>query len=89
MQSAEWVSPMNSYLSNQGFPSLFVSTLHYNTLLFSSQLLDLDEVPMTSRRERRAAAGAHVTVPFLNRVKVLESRNAQDRTLAQKSFRCL
>ena len=57
--------------SPTNFPSPFVCALHYNTLLFSSQLLDLDEVPMTSRRKRRAAAGAHVTVPFLNLVKVL------------------
>ena len=75
--------------SPTNFPSPFVCALHYNTLLFSSQLLDLDEVPMTSRRKRRAAAGAHVTVPFLNLVKVLESLNAQDKALAQKSFRCL
>lgn len=89
-----WVSVSHQFLafsfSSTNFPFFpFVCALHYNTLLFSSQLLDLDEVPMTSRRKRRAAAGAHVTVPFLNLVKVLESLSAQDKALAQKSFRCL
>jgi len=75
--------------SPTNFPSPFVSALHYNTLLFSSQLLDLDEVPMTSRRKRRAAAGAHVTVPFLNLVKVLGVIQCTGQSLSSEELSLL